>query len=325
MISVIVAVYNAEDFIRKCLDSLINQTFKDFEVICIDDASTDSSVAIINEYMLKDTRIKLLRMEKNAGQAVARNYGIVHAKGDIITFLDADDWFDEQSLRAIADTFEQYPQTDCAVFRCIMAYEDGRQEEYKGEDFEVLSGRDASFLSLTWRIHGCYAARCELYEKYPYDTTSHLYSDDNTAHVHYFISREVRQSKASYYYFQHSRSATHRISIEKMHYMAAAESLCKQMNELGCDDEMLSLAQTQWWRIIVDCYFYYYKNRRLFTKEDKAYCLATIRSSYKEIDLTKVGRQLLHRLGYMPLAKKWILFRLEEEFYFFLRSLLGRN
>ncbi len=325
MISVIVAVYNAERYIKKCLDSLMVQRYQDYEVICVDDASTDASTMIIKEYVEKDARFRLLRMEKNVGQAVARNYGIDHAVGDIVTALDADDWFDEESLEGIAKTFEEYPATDCAVFRCMMAYEDGRVEEYDGEKFQVMTGRDASFLSLTWRIHGYYATRREFYEQYPYDTTCHLYSDDNTTHVHYYISREVRQSEGRYYYLQHPLSATHRLSTEKMLFMEAADSLCRQLKALGSDDEMLVEAEMQRWKIVVDCYYYYHNNRSKFNKEEQKYCLDKIKKGWGSVDIKRLKGILPYKLGYIPFHRSWTLFRAEEELYFALRGLLGKN
>ncbi len=325
MISVIVAVYNAEGYIRKCLDSLLAQTYGDFEVVCVDDASTDSSPSIIAEYVEKDSRFHLLRMEKNVGQAVARNRGIDYSTGDIVTALDADDWFDADSLRGIVDTFKQYPETDCAVFRCMMAREDGRVEEYDGLKFDVLSGRDAAYESLTWRIHGYYATRREFYEQYPYDTTCHLYSDDNTTHVHYYLSRQVRQSRGRYYYLQHPLSATHRLSMEKMLFMEAADSLCRQLRELSCDEQMMMEAETQRWKIVVDCYYYYYMHRDHFSPEERKYCLEKIKKGWGSADTKRIKGTLPYKLGYIPFKHCWFLFRMEEELYFALRGLLHKN
>lgn len=91
-LSVIIPVYNAEKYLIKCLDSIICQTFRDFEVIVIDDGSTDSSFAIVNEYKNKDDRISIYR-EENRGCYVARLYGISKSKGQYVTFCDADDYY----------------------------------------------------------------------------------------------------------------------------------------------------------------------------------------------------------------------------------------
>ncbi|MFI3271432.1 MAG: glycosyltransferase [Pseudomonadota bacterium] len=96
-ISVIVPVYNVEKYLARCLDSILNQTFTDFEVICVNDGSKDTSLAILEQYAQKDTRLAVINQE-NQGQSVARNVGIAVAKGDFITFVDADDGIVRQTL-----------------------------------------------------------------------------------------------------------------------------------------------------------------------------------------------------------------------------------
>ena len=92
-ISVVVPVYNTEIFLTKCLESLINQTYKNLEMICINDGSTDNSSKILDEYQKKDNRIKVIT-QKNQGISAARNKGIKEAKGEYISFVDSDDWVD---------------------------------------------------------------------------------------------------------------------------------------------------------------------------------------------------------------------------------------
>lgn len=92
-VSIIVPVYNVEKYLRKCIDSLVNQTLNDIEIICINDGSTDKSLKILKEYKNRDSRIILLNQE-NSGQSVARNRGIEIAKGEYLGFVDPDDWID---------------------------------------------------------------------------------------------------------------------------------------------------------------------------------------------------------------------------------------
>ena len=90
-VSVIVPVYNCEKYLKKCLDSLVNQTLKDIEIICVNDGSTDNSGRILEEYT--DSRIKIITKE-NGGLSSARNAGIAVAKGEYLGFVDSDDWVD---------------------------------------------------------------------------------------------------------------------------------------------------------------------------------------------------------------------------------------
>jgi len=91
LISVIIPVYNVEPYLRQCLDSIVNQTLRDIEIICIDDGSTDGSYAILQEYAQKDKRIVILQ-QQNSGAGIARNLGLQFATGEYIHFLDADDY-----------------------------------------------------------------------------------------------------------------------------------------------------------------------------------------------------------------------------------------
>lgn len=99
-ISVVLPVYNVADYLRKCLDSLVNQTFKDFEVICVNDGSTDLSLGILEGYALTDSRFKIISQE-NQGLSGARNTGIEHVQGDYVLFVDSDDWLEENALELL--------------------------------------------------------------------------------------------------------------------------------------------------------------------------------------------------------------------------------
>ena len=92
-VSVIIPVYNVEKYLRECLDSVVNQTLKDIQIILIDDGSTDSSLGICKEYAQKDNRIKIIE-QKNQGAGAARNRGMSEAKGDYLYFLDSDDFLE---------------------------------------------------------------------------------------------------------------------------------------------------------------------------------------------------------------------------------------
>jgi len=97
-LSVIVPVYNTEKYLRECIDSILGQTFTDFELILVDDGSTDSSGAICDEYAQMDERIHVIH-QKNGGITVARKSGVRHATGEYVTFVDSDDWIHKDMYR----------------------------------------------------------------------------------------------------------------------------------------------------------------------------------------------------------------------------------
>lgn len=90
VISIIVPIYNAEKYLRECLDSIMGQTFSDIEVLCVDDGSTDSSPEILHEYAKKDSRFKVL-IRRDFGPGTVRNVGLCHASGEYVMFCNSDD------------------------------------------------------------------------------------------------------------------------------------------------------------------------------------------------------------------------------------------
>lgn len=124
MISVIVPVYNVEIVLHYCLDSILAQTYSDFELILIDDGSKDNSGKICDEYAAKDNRV-IVRHIENQGVSHARNYGIELAAGEYILFIDSDDFVDKQYLEKLINLKKNYPKCDniwCG-FRTVDSYE----------------------------------------------------------------------------------------------------------------------------------------------------------------------------------------------------------
>ena len=106
-ISAIVPVYNTEQYLERCLDSLINQTFKDIEIICINDGSPDNSLSILKRYQAKDSRIKIITKE-NEGPSCARNDGLKLASGEYTSFVDSDDWIDLDFYEKLYSAAKKY-------------------------------------------------------------------------------------------------------------------------------------------------------------------------------------------------------------------------
>ena len=122
-LSVIVPVYNTEKYLRECIDSILAQTFTDFELILVDDGSTDGSGAICDEYARKDERIQVIHQE-NGGITVARKSGVRVARGEYVTFVDSDDWVDQDIYRTM---LAQEP-ADIVICNMIRATNNGMFE-----------------------------------------------------------------------------------------------------------------------------------------------------------------------------------------------------
>jgi glycosyl transferase, family 2/glycosyl transferase family 8 len=165
LISVIVPVYNVEPFISSCLDSLSKQIYQNFEVLMINDGSTDNSGVICQEYANSDSRFHYFEKE-NAGVADARNFGIEKSKGDYITFVDSDDWVTEEYLSILIETLKKehsdivvstystYNESD-GLFYIHVFDSDYYVKNYNSkllmEELPLLEGYDMSFLT-SWGI-----------------------------------------------------------------------------------------------------------------------------------------------------------------------------
>ena len=107
MVSIIIPVYNVEKYLSECLDSVVNQTYKNLQIIVVDDGSTDSSGKICDEYAEKDNRITVIH-QKNAGAANAKNTGLDNVKGDYLAFIDSDDWVELNWIETMVTALEKY-------------------------------------------------------------------------------------------------------------------------------------------------------------------------------------------------------------------------
>ena len=115
-VSVIIPVYNAEKYLEECLNSVVNSTLKNIEIICVDDGSTDSSLSILQKYAANDLRVKILR-QKNLYAGRARNNGLMHATGEYVHFLDADDWWEEGKLIKQLEMLKKKKASLCTTAR----------------------------------------------------------------------------------------------------------------------------------------------------------------------------------------------------------------
>jgi glycosyltransferase involved in cell wall biosynthesis len=149
-ISIIVPVYNTEKYLKKCLNALVEQTFEDIEIICIDDGSTDGSLAILREYERKDARVKVISQE-NCGEGASRNVGLAAAHGEYIMFCDSDDWYEPQMCRRMVETLEQ-ESVDLVMCNTNLIYATVN-EGYKRYAFPFNSGKHSMDDSIRIRIN----------------------------------------------------------------------------------------------------------------------------------------------------------------------------
>ena len=319
--SLLVAVYNAERYLSACLDSLVGQTLRDIQIICIDDASTDNSWNILQHYAERDCRIELIRLDTNAGQAHARNEGLRRVRGRYIGFVDSDDWLSPDCLQQTLETFAQHPQTGCVLLRTIYSYQDGSWKPYPMEPFTAMSGEEAFVKSLTWKIHGIYVVRADIHRRFPYDESARAYSDDNTTRLHYLASTEVRCCQGTYFYRQHAGSTSHRISFRRFDYLTANRSMKRQLEQMGAAESILSLYENRRWLNLVDVYQFWFNHHADVSDSEKDKGLEMIKRSWQSIETHRLTLRNKLKFGYIPFRPFWWLFRMEENLYFRLKRM----
>ncbi|MEK3796906.1 glycosyltransferase family 2 protein [Peribacillus sp. FSL H8-0477] len=141
-VSIIVPVYKVEKYIHRCIDSILNQTYDNIEIILVDDGSPDHCWEIVDEYEKTDRRIKVIHKE-NGGLSDARNVGVNQVSGDFVFFVDSDDWVEKTMIEKMVDSCDQY-QADVVQSAFYYAYEDKRlldNRYYSTTDLPVILGK----------------------------------------------------------------------------------------------------------------------------------------------------------------------------------------
>lgn len=238
-ISVIVPVYKAEEYLAGCIDSILSQTFSDFEVILMDDGSPDNSYAICRDYTARDSRIQVLQQE-NQGQAAARNHALAQAKGEWLCYVDSDDVIHPQMLELL---YHAAADSGAAISMCEMW--EGAQipdEFYAPREtaYEVLAMEEPVLVQLydadrypAW-VACAKLIRRELVEQYPFQE-GRVY-EDNEAVCRWVCSgkRLAQMDHRLYFYRKNPESTTQSsFSLKKLDYLWALESIIRYYGALG--------------------------------------------------------------------------------------------
>lgn len=155
LISVIIPVYNVEKYICQCMDSVVNQTYHNIEIILIDDGSPDNCGKICDEYAQKDGRIKVIH-KKNGGLSAARNDGIRTATGEWVTFVDPDDWLDVDSFKSVFEAIKDYDVDVICDGGSFYEYGNRSKKRYSFDKIELFEGKQRTDLMMAHTLSGHY-------------------------------------------------------------------------------------------------------------------------------------------------------------------------
>lgn len=226
-ISVIVPVYNVELYIRRCVDSILGQTYQDFELILVDDGSPDHCGAICDEYAVKDSRIHVIH-QKNGGLSAARNSGIdwafANSDSQWLTFIDSDDWIHRDFLKILLNAAEQ---KNASVSVCGLYWTDHCCEDKLFENVHIMCMNPEQ--AFTHHHEKCICACSKLIEKRLFSELrfpiGKLYEDAFVTHRFLFASSTVTilQEKLYYYYDNHASITRAKWSDRKLDSIEAHE------------------------------------------------------------------------------------------------------
>lgn len=243
-VSVIIPIYNAEKYLPECIESVLSQTMPDFEVLLIDDGSTDGSAAICDRYAEQDARIRVFHIP-NGGVSAARNLGLDRALGDFVVFIDADDWVD-------VDHLQQF--TSCSIgengiaFSNLTELRPGKVHTFPMPDCDIKESREACMVVVAELLRNrCFGWVCnkifsrKTIEKHKLRFDQNVqYAEDElfTAAYCAHISRIVCNSHPTYHYRHVPGSLLHR-QIDPRVVLQTWQQIRSHYTELGYYDEVL--------------------------------------------------------------------------------------
>lgn len=237
-VSVIVPVYNVEKYIQRCIDSILTQTFMDYELLLIDDGSTDSSGLICDAYAEQDNRIRVIHQE-NQGQAAARNHGVAAANGEWVCFIDSDDEVHAQMLELL---YHAITDGHIGISMCSAAEGDSLPEDFsspRGERYAVHTV-DQDYLKMLYDQggHRCWTVwgkmiRTEIVRKIPF-TTGRIYEDNAVVCRWLYEAKRVADIDEQLYYYRVNPNGTTKssFSLKRLDYLWALEEILEFFKEI---------------------------------------------------------------------------------------------
>ena len=229
MISIIVPVYKVEKYINKCVDSILQQTYKDFELILVDDGSPDRCPEICDSYAKMDIRVRVIHKE-NGGLSDVRNTGIREAKGEFVTYVDSDDYIAVDYLETLMELVSKY-NADIAVTGIQVLNENTDIQDIIGERVYCYTGMEA--LENMLYQNNLDTSACamllpiEMAKKHLFPKGKY-HEDDLTTYKYYAEADKVAvTTKPQYFYVQHSESIMHSLGQVSIDELDAADYLVK--------------------------------------------------------------------------------------------------
>lgn len=267
LITIVIPVYNVEKYIDRCVESIINQTYKNLEIILVDDGSSDNSPKICDEYEKKDKRIKVIHKE-NSGPSDARNIAIEKAKGKYISFVDSDDWLPKNSVEMLYKIIlEKKVDIACGDIQEVFSKTTITQEN-DCQKINVFTNEEA-LEKLMYLQEFSNSASAKIYSlelfkniRFP---KGRYYEDLHTTYKVFAKAKKIAQiENVVYYYFQNDSSIMHKKFTSKRY--EALESVTEEFEFI--EKNFPNILDAAKFRIVYEC-IYILNDMPLFHKERK--------------------------------------------------------
>lgn len=330
MISVVMPAYNVEKYISEAIDSVIAQSYIDWELIIVDDCSTDNTVAIVESYVEKNPNIRLIKRETNSGGCrLPRFDGILAAKGDFVCPIDSDDFIEVDYLQKCL-LRQKETQADIILGRMVFCDEKGcllKNRSIPNVDYDmniVLSGYEMCKKTIgSWEIamNGL-LGRTDLYKKYIrgfYISDCNFAVVDEVDHRRFlYTASKVAMVDAYYFYRQQPNSLLHNISPKYYLSIEASKLLyCWVLDSYKKDDTVIQEAGNEYVGRLYRLYCAYFANGKKYSVEDKAKIKDILDRAFFFIQQNKI---ISYKLKYVYFSKSKIIMII----FAFLSNLYGK-
>lgn len=312
LVSIFMPVYNGQDYLDDTINSVLSQTYKNFELVCVDDSSTDSSVEIIKNYATKDNRVVLYVKENGGNVPKSFNFVLPKLKGDFYLYMSQDDIISSDLLE---NAIIKYQQTGSEVIVPTCKFvggkgEDGHKIELK-EDI-TITGKEAFLLCLKWKMHGFNLVKMSILKDEHLDE-SVFNSDEFLTFRYLFRAKKVSACKGIFYYYRgNPNSITQTPKTYRLQKLLTNQAIYAFLKE---NSKFLpTWVFCYWYNVMVeklDWSLHYIKyNQNEWSDEDICYAKSVFINSWNYIDNSMPKGLICHPMTYLKVLKLRLLHKL---------------
>ena len=320
-ISVLMPVYNAANIVSETIESILNQTFKDFELICIDDGSKDNTLEVVKNYAANDKRIVVLSKENGGTAALSIIFSIPFIRSDFYFFTSHDDLF---SIDLLEKMYQKALETgaDCILPDIVIYFGENNVRNYvigMSDKSKVLTGKEAVALSLDWTIGGNGLHRTSILQKYGHDYFG-FSSDEYLVRISFLNAKEVVFSEGQFYYRQVDSAVTKKVSPVLFEHLRTEYKLLKLVQNNNFEQKIIEQQYRSLLLSILRFSIIYVRNKKFLNNLQRKTIKTTIFDVCKEVNNDSSVMQIkfnILRSNCILKLNKFVVTKISWEFLYF--------